>query len=180
MHILLALLAAAAAIGVIIWRIRMASDAAKGVVEAASDAHSFWRRLMWRRKHDRDVLAELNDPREAAAAMMVAVAEYDGSLTKDEVALILDEMGTQFEVAPKDAEELLARGRWHARSVSDLGQFLKRASPAILRHCTHDERRDLITMLRLAAGAGTDGTSVPHHVITRLEEQLLRQVVRPN
>ncbi len=172
MGIILALLAAMGAVGVVLWRIQAASDAAKGMIGAADEARGFFRRLSWSRKAGRHPLDLVSDPREAASAMMVAVAEYDGAMTDAERSLILGEMIDHFDATQQEAEELLARGRWLAKDVRDLDQALRRLCGPIESQLEAKERSDLIDMLRLVAGPGSSNDSVPHHAIKRLEEQL--------
>lgn len=172
MAIILSLLAAMAAVGVLLWRIQAASEAARGAIEVADEARGFFRRLAWSRKANRNALDMVSDPREAASAMMVAIAEYDGAMTDAERALILGEMIDNFDTTQQEAEELLGRGRWLSKDVRDLGQALKRLSGSVERHLEAKERRDLIDMLRLVAGPGSVRDSVPHQAIARLEEQL--------
>jgi uncharacterized tellurite resistance protein B-like protein len=172
MAIILSLLAAMGAVGVLLWRIQAASDAAKGAIEVADEARGFFRRLSWSRKANRNALDLVSDPREAASAMMAAIAEYDGAMTDAERALILGEMIDNFDATQKEAEELLARGRWLAKDVRDLGQALRRLAGPLEQRLEEKERRDLIDMLRLVAGPGSVRDSVPHQAIARLEEQL--------
>src|SRR5262245_38196752 len=92
MHILLALLAAAGAIGIILWRLHMATEAARGLTQAAEEAHGLFRRWKWRRKLAQDPLDLIQDRREAAVAMMIAVAQSDGAVTERERRTILAEI----------------------------------------------------------------------------------------
>jgi uncharacterized tellurite resistance protein B-like protein len=174
MSIVLGLLAAMAVIGVWLWRLQAAADAARSAADAASEVKGWWRRFMWDRQANRNALDLVTDPREAAAAMLVAVAQYDGALTADEEALIKDEMRQTFEANDQQAEELFARGRWLARdSVNDPAQTLRRLSGIIEKQLNETERQELVTMLRVAAGLGTSTTSVPHRAIDDLERRLL-------
>lgn len=172
MGIVAAILAILAGIGVVLWRIQAASEAARGAVDAASDAHSLYRRFLWGRKAARNPLDLFEDPREAAAAMMVALAQYDGALTADEQRTIVAEMQTAFTASTKDADELLARGRWLVRDAGDIDQTLKRLLPSIQKLLGDTEKRELIAMLREVVGPAPGMDSVPHQAIRRVEERL--------
>jgi uncharacterized tellurite resistance protein B-like protein len=174
MGIIAALLGAMAAVGVLLWRIQIASEAARNATEAVGEAQGLFRRLMWWRKASRNQLELVTDPREAAAAMLVAIAQYDGALTADEEALIKDEMRQAFEANEKETEELFVRGRWLTRDAGvDPAQTLRRLAPAVEKALAEEERRELLTMLRMAAGLGSASTSVPHRAIDDLERRLL-------
>lgn len=172
MGVVAGILAVLAGIGVLLWRIQVASDAARGAVDAASDAHSLYRRFLWGRKASRSPIDLVEDPREAAAAMMVALAQYDGALTSDEQQLIVSEMQTAFDASQKDADELLARGRWLVRDIGDLDGALKRLLPPVQKRLGDAEKRQLVEMLRTVVGPSPGRDSVPHEAVQRVDERL--------
>jgi hypothetical protein len=91
-------------------RLRAAAFAAEEVIGVANDARLFVRRAKWRRKVNADVLAAIDDPREAAAAMMVAVAQHDGLLSDNEQHTIRALIVRYFAVGADKTEEFLVRG----------------------------------------------------------------------
>ena len=157
MHILLALLGAASTIGMILWRLRGAANAAHEVVDAADGVRLFFRRSKWSRKVNSDILKRIDDPREAAAAMMVAIAEQDGFLTEQMSETLIGMMMSEFRVGEREADELMQRGRWLAKDAGDLGQFLRRLSAPVRRRCTPAECEALKEML--AASVDRNGAS---------------------
>lgn len=174
MHILLAIVGAIGAIGVLLWRMQMAANATRDIVETAQDAGRFFRSWRWRKKANANPLDLIEDPREAAAAMMVAAAQYDGSLSAREEAAIMAEMRYHFEADEKTARDLLARGRWLAKDASDLGQTFHRASAAVRKRCTPKELNDLVTMLREVAKADGAPSDVVKVEIDRLADSINR------
>lgn len=154
MHILAALGAVIAAIVIILYRMQQASDAARNLADAAGDAHGLFRRWKWRRKHLQNPLDAIEDAREAAAAMMVVVAQSDGLMSQAESQAILGQMTHYFGATSKQAEELLARARWLVQDRSDAGEAFRRLKPVIVAQCGPQERRDLIDMLNAVAQAG--------------------------
>lgn len=172
MHILLAILAAAAGVGILLWRLSAAAGAAREIVGAADDARGFFRRLAWSRKVNRSPLELVEDPREAAATMMVAVAAFDGSLTSAEEALILDQMHEVLDVSGAAGTELLQRARWIAKETGDLTTALKRLSRPIEAKVGAGERRQLIAMLTTVAAASGPANGAVLHSIAELERRL--------
>ena len=75
MSILVALAAAAGVVGTLLWRLGAASSAVRETAEAVSSLHGLVRRWNWQRLATRSPLADVTDPKEAAAAMLVAVAD---------------------------------------------------------------------------------------------------------
>jgi uncharacterized tellurite resistance protein B-like protein len=153
MHILVAVVTALGAIGVILWRLHMAAEAAKGLAETASDARGLFRRWRWQRKLASNPLDLVQDPREAAVAMMVAVAQSDGAMTDRERHVIIAELVARIGATERQAEELLAHGRWLTRDVRDIDYCLDKLAPLIKRQCSSDQKRDVLEMLHKVASA---------------------------
>lgn len=158
MHILLALVAALGTLGIILWRLHMAAEAAKGLAETANEARGLIRGWRWRRKLAKNPLDLVQDPREAAAALMVAMAHSDGVLTERERQVILAEAVCRFEATERQAQELLAHARWLTRDVRDVDQCIARLAPLIRRTCDPDQICDVIEMVsKVAAAEGAPG-----------------------
>jgi uncharacterized tellurite resistance protein B-like protein len=111
MHILAILGAVVGVLLFALFRMQQAANATRDIVDAADEARGLVRRWSWRRKHARHLLDTVDDGREAAAAMMVAVAQSDGGITERERAAVTDEMVKRFGATPDQAEALFARAR---------------------------------------------------------------------
>ncbi|MBX9590687.1 MAG: TerB family tellurite resistance protein [Hyphomonadaceae bacterium] len=153
MHILAILGAVLGVLLLVLFRMQQAANAARDVADAADAARGFFRRWGWRRKHAKHPLDTIEDAREAAAAMMVATAQADGSISERERAAIAAEMRKRFGATPQQAEELLARARWLVQDRNDASEVFRRLTPLIVRTCGPKERADLIAMLSAIAGA---------------------------
>lgn len=178
MGILMALLAAMAGVGVLLWRVNVASQAARDLVGAADDARGFFRRLAWSRKAGKHALDTVDDPREAATAMMLSLAQYRGPVTDHQLHLIRSEMVSNFGLPNEEATNMLARGRWLVRNEGDVHTTLRRLAPAIESKCTQAERRELIGMLKVVADPGDPRTDLAASAIQALEERLLPKRLR--
>lgn len=176
MHILLGLLGAIGVVGVILWRLNTAAQAARGLTETAEDARGLYRRWSWRRKLASDPLELVSDPREAAVAMMVAIAQHDGALTERERSAILTEAARRFEATANQSEELLAHGRWLTREVRDPDRCLQKLRPLIQRTCSPTQMDDVISMLRAVATADGRTDETASTAIDRLDGGLNRSV----
>ena len=157
MHILAALAAAVGVVLFVLFRMQQASRAVSDVTDAADNVRGFLRRLAWSRKASVNPLDAVTDPREAAAAMMVAVAEVDGAVSEAEKAVMGRLMSHHFGVTPAVCDELIARGRWLVQGRVNVGETLRRLKAPILKACSPAERRDLVAMLEAVAIA--DGRS---------------------
>jgi len=132
-----------------LWRVNSAAQAVRGLAEAADDAHGLWRRLMWRRKLAGDRLELVNDAREAAGGMMVAVAQADGALTQTEQTLLLHEFEATLELKPAQARELLAHARWTVAESQDLDRCIYKLSQKL----DLTQKRDVAGLMEKVAAA---------------------------
>jgi len=172
MHILAVLGAVLAVLLFVLFRMQQAANAARDIADAADEARGFFRRWGWRRKHAKHPLDTIDDAREAAAAMMVATAQSDGSITEREKLAITAEMTRRFGATPAQAEELLARARWLVQDRNDPSEVYRRLTPLILRTCGATERSDLIEMLGTVAEADGRGDAVVTQDIAQLARNL--------
>src|SRR5262245_63114648 len=172
MHILVAIVSALGVVGVILWRLHMATQAAKGLAETANDARGLFRRWRWQRKFARNPLDLVEDPREAAVAMMVAVAQSDGAMTDRERQIIKAELVARIGATERQAEELLAHGRWLTRDVRDIDYCLDKLAPLIKRQCWPDQNRDVLAMLSSVVNAEGDPGEIEGAALARVSRAL--------
>jgi uncharacterized tellurite resistance protein B-like protein len=154
-------------------RLNSAAHAARGLAETADDATSLFRRWRWRRKLATDVLGDIDDPRLAATAMLVSLAQADGALTEREEAVILAETERVLGVSPQQATELLAHARWSAKDVHAPGDCFRRLTPLIQRHLSPKECGELMDMLETVAAAGGPLSSGDRYAVDQLRRSLL-------
>ena len=165
MHILLGILGFIGGLGMLLWRIKMASDAAKDIAETAQGAKNYFRRRRWEKRATADPIKDMEDPREAAATMMVALASYDKAISEREEHTIIEEIKTNFQADDNLAAELLAHGRWLSKDVGDLNSFLSRLMPPIMRHLGPREKHDLLKMLENVANANGEASDLDKDAI---------------
>lgn len=172
MHVLLGIFTALIVAASIIWRIQQGMAAARTVGNTARDARLAVRKWSWQRKFKHSMLDDVADPREAGAAMMVAVAQDDGAISAREENLITALCKAHFEVGESDAKELMAMGRYLSQEMGDLSTFLRRLSKAVQAHCSRKEQSDLIAMLHAVGSADGDIDDGVEHAIMRLKDRL--------
>jgi uncharacterized tellurite resistance protein B-like protein len=172
MHILAALAAAAGVVIFLLIRAQQATTAARDVADAASDLGGLFRRWSWRRRANVNPLDAVTDPREAAVAMMVAVAQFDGAVTEAEQTTMLDLAMAHFGATREQAIELVSRGRWLAQERADVGEMMRRLTPVIEAKCAPAQRRELIGMLTAVASASGNADETVRHDIDNLKRAL--------
>jgi uncharacterized tellurite resistance protein B-like protein len=172
MHIL-AILGAVAGIALfILFRMQQAANAARDIADVADEARGAFRRWGWRRKHAKHPLDMVDDAREAAAAMMVVVAQADGGVTERERSAIIAQMSKRFGATTQQAEALLARARWLVKDSSDAGEVFRRLTPVVQRTCGSIERADLLEMLNTIANADGDADAIVAQDIAKFSHAL--------
>lgn len=130
-------------VAVALWRVNQAADAVRNVSDAAVEAHGLWRRFSWRRKLAGDRLELVTDPREAGAAMLVAVAQADAALSQREEAALIEEFKTTFETNDAQARELLAQARWTVAESRDLDRVIGKLS----RNMDGEQKSDMLGLM---------------------------------
>ena len=172
MHIVALLTALAGIVGIVLWRLNQAASAARDVTEAANEVTSLARRFSWWRKTSRNPLDAVVDPREAATAMMVAVAQYDGNLTEREHVAIVSAISQTFGATAKQSEELIAQARFLVKDVVDPSNCFNRLAPLMTKQLGPNERGELIEMLNKIANADGAPNDAVLHSIGQLQRRL--------
>jgi uncharacterized tellurite resistance protein B-like protein len=175
MHIILGLAALLGTVGVILWRVNQASEAARGLVDTADDVRGFLRRRKWQKKLASDTLQLIDDPRVAAAVMMVTLAQHDGAVTQAEQNVIINQMMEKFRSTASVADELFAHARWIARDVVDVDSCFRRVTHVVEKACGPAEREQLIEMLTAVANAGEGLGDAERLAFDRLKRVLRNQ-----
>ena len=117
MHMLIGLLAVLTAIGVWAWRLRMAKRGLDVATDIAKTVASAPRRLAFKYRMWKGGLDLIDDPREAAAIMLIQVAlARGGPLTPLQSDVIEAEMCEHFQYLPSEAENLAAHAAWVSQS----------------------------------------------------------------
>lgn len=133
MHILIAILGILTAIGVWAWRLHMAREGARHALDAARAAANAPRRLAFKYKAGRGGLSVVEDPREAAAIMMMEVARARGGpLTERQARIIDQEIMETFHMSAEEADELSAHAAWVTNTAPSPQEAMRKLSLLIV------------------------------------------------
>jgi hypothetical protein len=133
MHILLGLIAILATIGFWVWRLQMAKRGLDVAVDVAKTVANAPRRLAFKYKTGKGGLDLIDDPREAAAIMMMQIAlARGGPLTPLQGDVIEAEVREHFQYTSGEAEELAAHASWVSQSCPPPQQTMTRLSRLIV------------------------------------------------
>lgn len=165
MHILLGLLGILGTIGMILWRIKMAVDAAKHIAKTAGDAQKYMQGKRLQKEAAADPFKDIKDPRISATAILTALASHDGVISECAKNTIIHELKTNLETSELIASQLLDHGRWLSKDRDDLNSFISRLLPPIVRHCSQQEKHDLIRMMKNVASANGEISHIETNAI---------------
>lgn len=133
MHIIFAVLAILTAIAVWTWRLRMARRGLDELGEVAKTVANAPRRLAFKWRAGKGGVELIEDPREAAAIMMMMVALARGApLTARQADMIEAEIRTHFSFSVQEAEELAAHAAWVAGSQLPGEEQMRRLSRLVV------------------------------------------------
>lgn len=149
MQILLAILGIAVGVGFWLWRARLA---AKATIETADDIRAAVRRFGFNRKAKGNPLDGIEDPRLAAAGILVAVANMDGPPGRDEIAAIAEECRRTFGTGAEEAEQITAYGRWLVQQSANMDEAIRRLARNLVGKLTAEEKGELLAMAERIAG----------------------------
>lgn len=166
MHIIAGIIAILTTAIIWWWRMRNASNAAIDVIDAANDTRLFVRRLGWRRKRGNPIDA-INDPRQAAAGILVLAAQVDGAISQAEQGMILTSFTKHFACNAAEAEEFMAFGRWIIGYGKTLDECQRRLLKKIKELGGAEALADLSGMVEAVGKADTGQVSAPVSEIVR-------------
>lgn len=173
MHIILGLLTVIGVIALWIWRARMAGEAAREIVDAATDVQSAFRRYGYRRQAGKHPAENLDDPRLAAAGMMASVARLGGDMSAESMNAIRVECRASFRLGDKEADEIAAFGRWIAEQSKDPDDAMRRLVKVVRDKAPREAHEDMIAMMtRVAAADGGEPNAMQADAIARMRRNL--------
>ena len=146
MHILLAALAILSAVGFWAWRLHMARRGLEEIADLTRTVANAPRRLAFRYKAGKSGISLIEDPREAAAIMMMMVAlARGGPLSPRQGEMVETEIQTHFRMTAPEAEELAAHAAW-VNSVHMLGAEEMRQMSRLVVNAPHLGPKEVVDL----------------------------------
>lgn len=173
MHIIGVLVAVLSALGVWIWRLQRAKDGLDAVADAAGHMKGAYNRHRFREKSKGSILANVDDPAEAAAVFLTCLAAEKRPLTDDDENAISHLLETRAGVRKGALQEAMAFARWASGEVADSNDVVRRFLPLWRRALTMDQRADLVSMATTVCEFGGEAAPVQRALVRRMREGLL-------
>ena len=135
------------------WRVKGAREAGAEVVDVRKDVRLATRRLMLKRGGHAHPADTVDDPRLAAAGVIVAVATMDGPITRAEIARLKRVAQDTFNVSEREALDILSFGRWIVGQCTANAEAVRRLSKVVLKTAGPEAGPDLLRMIAEVATA---------------------------
>ena len=97
------------------------------------------------------MVRENDDPRLAAALVLVAIARADGELSTAEAEAISAQLNDTMGLSVGEATELLGQAKFMASNVAEASRRIRRAVAPVQTHCSVSEQRQLLAMAEAIA-----------------------------
>lgn len=101
-----------------------------------------------------DAADSVDDPRLAAAGIIVAVATMDGPISRAEIARLTRAAEETFVISEREALDIVSFGRWIAGQSETNSDAVRALSRAVLRTAGPEAGPDLVRMIAEVATAG--------------------------
>jgi uncharacterized tellurite resistance protein B-like protein len=152
------------------WRIKMMSEAASDVHDAAGRAYGKYKRNKFRKKVEDSPLEAVEDPVAAATVLLLAIAKCDGPMTDRADALIKQIAKSDFGIG--DTTELMTFSKWVVGHVVDPNDLTRRYAKLWAKALSVDERRDFLAAARRVAEVDGVVSRDKTVVLAKLKERL--------
>lgn len=171
MHIVLAILGVLGTAGFILWRIHLASQAARELADLAGEAANLPRKMRFRSKANRRTIETIDDPREAAAVLIYGAAACAGPVSATNREAITRDMAALFGIDDASAGELTARAAWHVDALADPLNAVNRLTDLIAVEAGREALSSLAPVIQASIGR----TEMESHDQTLYMSKFLRR-----
>lgn len=152
MPVILAILSAITIAGIWYWRMQAARDAANTLFDAANDVRLAARRFGFQMRNKTHPADCVDDPRIAAAGIVLAIAGMDSEVTQAETDTLLRQCQSKFDIDAKEAEEIVLFGRWLVGQCVNKDEAVRRLARRVAEKAGAAAAPDLMEMIDKVAG----------------------------
>lgn len=155
-------------LGTLIW-------AATRLLEGMSDAKFAARRFRWTHKAKRGerVGAEIHDPREAAAVLLLQMAAYETPVDELDVADVRGALVGDIALDDDEANALIAFATLVLKDVGDAGNALRKYINPINEACTRAQKDAFLESLSALSGGPEEALDVQKQFLQSIRRLLL-------
>ena len=176
MHIIGLLVGAIFAAAFWYWRFQSVHRAAKDLGDFATTARGKYRRSRFRAKANASTLTAIEDPRAAAAVVLIAAIEAGRPVNDDDEAAIRDWLRKVTD-DPNPSETVIF-ARWAQRHVHEFGGVIRPLAPILKQSLGPVERDELIDGAATLVNRRGEVTEAQRGALLLLRDTLAPQEVR--
>jgi uncharacterized tellurite resistance protein B-like protein len=170
MPILMTIIAALVGLSFWWWRLKVMSEAAGDVGDAAGRAWGKYKRFKFKQKVELSPVEAVKDPAAAAVVMMFAMIKEENAINEAAEAAVRKQVTEQMKIS--DPTELMVFGKWVASHVVDANSISQRYAKLWAGALNMDERAALVKMVRDAASEIAPLTRNQDVKLKRMRERL--------
>ena len=170
MPMLMTIIAALVGLSFWWWRLKVMSEAASDVGDAAGRVWGKYKRFKFRQKVELSPVESVKDPAAAAVVMMFAMIKEESTITEAAEASVRRQVVEQMKIS--DPTELMVFGKWVATHVIDANSVSQRYAKLWAGALNMDERAELVEMVRSSASAIAPLTRNQDVKLKKLRERL--------
>jgi len=152
----------------LMWKVSLGIQAAKNIHGVAKQVANLPRKM----KTGKADIQLINDPREAAALLMLSVARAGGQVTKSQKDTIINQITGRFELSTTNAEELLTHVSWLSKDLANADSAIARMSNILMQSVSSKELIELEDMLMQVAHADGKPTSSQKQILNQFAKQV--------
>jgi uncharacterized tellurite resistance protein B-like protein len=161
-------------VGAAVWYFRMRGpDAVGDVFDAAGHVKGAYNRNKFRRKVEGATLAGIDDPRLAAAIMLVSLAEAGSGLSEAQEKAIVAWL--RDDVDYDNPAEAITFAKWAAREVLDPNEVARRLAPLWRDRLDITEKHELLALVARVVGMQGEPDPGQTVAIRRLRDLVIAQ-----
>lgn len=171
MHIILGLITAIASL---LWALNRF-----GVDIHSLNPFNWHRRNQWRKQLDTKPIHTLTKPIEAAAVLIVGIAQTEGLVSREQKAEILNIFRTELKQDAAAADDMLGSAAFLTRSVVNLAAEVPLILAPNKAYFSEEQAKSLIAMLTRVAALDSEISVAQRNTIKAVAKELLQEKVKP-
>lgn len=175
MHILIGILAVAAAVVFWIVRARNAADLAGEALDMGRDVIGAARQWNFKRRTNVHPVDGIDNPDLAAGALAFALTELGGLSTKERQEALSEGLARAFALSPKEVEEMLVLSVWFVTSCNGPAAAAPRLARRLRTLGGEDRFERTVEAFRAAAAVDGDLNDVQRETLAEVSRTLGRR-----
>lgn len=168
MHVILGVLGTVVTILVLLNRLAEA-----GIDLGGLNPFLWRRRRKWQNHYDGDPIYKINQPLDATALLMVAVAKSDGDMSSEEKKCILAMFQTEFHLSKREASDLMVASVYLLKDGAELHSNLPKVIAPSLGEFTQEQSESAISLIQQISKIDCEQNEIKEELVRNIGSCLI-------